>query len=99
MGYALVSLPLAGRTSPVFSWLWLAFGMIVCLGIVLALLRQGWEVATGLLGLAAALAVYAAVQQVAVWPALLAVAAVTAAALPVRSWYARVRARGRRGRI
>jgi hypothetical protein len=99
-GFALISLPFAGRTSPVFSWLWIALSIVVCLGILLALLRRAWEAAVGLAGLAVTFAVYAVTQHVAIWPELLALVAAMAITLAWRFWYGRLRGRPRRiGRI
>ena len=83
-GFALIYIPLYGRTSPVFSWLWIAASITACMYFSFALGRNLVEVVVTVGGLVVAFGVYAT-QQGVFWPALIALAATTAAALALRS--------------
>jgi hypothetical protein len=50
-GYALIWVPLHGRTSPAFSWLWLAASCTVCIYLALLLIRFVFEVLQGAIGM------------------------------------------------
>jgi hypothetical protein len=39
-GFALITVPLVGRTSPLFSWLWIAGSCVLCLYLACALMRR-----------------------------------------------------------
>lgn len=92
-GYALVSVPFLGRTSPAFSWIWIAASILLCMVIVAALARSGLDTALAGVGLVAALAWYAATQHVYVWGELAAVSVAVFLVLAGRAWYGRVRRR------
>ena len=40
IGYALISVPLYGRTDPLFSWLWIAGSIVLCLYLALLLVKN-----------------------------------------------------------
>lgn len=82
-GYALISLPFLGRTSPLFSWLWIALSIGLCLVVVAALVRGGLELGLAAVGLVGAFALYAATQHVSVWRELVTLAAAAAIAMTV----------------
>jgi hypothetical protein len=44
LGYALISVPLYGRTEPLFSWLWIAGSIVVCLYLALLLVKNVGDV-------------------------------------------------------
>jgi hypothetical protein len=83
-GYALISLPFFGRTLPVFSWLWIALSIVLCLVVVVVLVRNGLEMALAAAGLVAALAWYATTQHVFIWGEMVALAVASAIALVTR---------------
>src|SRR5262245_31567925 len=39
-GFALIAIPLIGRTSPLVSWLWIAGSCVICLYLACALMRK-----------------------------------------------------------
>jgi len=92
-GYALISVPWVGRTSPAFSWIWTALSIVLCLVVVAALVRGGLELALAAAGLVGALAWYAPTQHVYIWGQLLALVVAAALALAVRLSYRKRRAR------
>ena len=49
-GFALIHMPLLGRTHPIFSWLWIATSMICCLYFSMRLARTGIQGTALLLG-------------------------------------------------
>jgi len=83
-GYALISVPFLGRTSPVFSWLWIALSIVLSLVIVVALVRNGLEMGLAVVGLVAAFSWYATTQHVFIWGELAALAVAAAIALATR---------------
>lgn len=44
-GYALISIPLYGRTTPVFSWIWLVITILVCLDLACTMLETWIDLA------------------------------------------------------
>ena len=44
IGYALIHIPMYGRTNAVFSWVWLAINVVLGMYLVLVLIRTGFEV-------------------------------------------------------
>jgi hypothetical protein len=96
-GYALISLPFVGRTSPTFSWLWLALSILLCLVVVVALVRNAGEAVLAAITLIVAFAAYALAEQVLIWWEVVALGVAITLALALRGWYGHVR-RGRRWR-
>ena len=95
IGYALISLPFVGRTSPFFSWLWTALSIVLGLVVVVVLVRNGLEVGLAAAGLVGAFAWYAPTQRVLVWGELLTLSVAMVVALSLRRWYAWRRGRRR----
>jgi hypothetical protein len=92
-GFARISLPFFGWTSPTFSWLWIALSIALCLVVVAALVRSGLEAGLAAAGLVGAFAWYAPSQHVYIWGELLALVVAAALAVAVRSAYRRRRTR------
>jgi hypothetical protein len=44
IGYALISVPMYGRTDPLFSWLWIAGSILLCLYLALLLVKNSGDV-------------------------------------------------------
>jgi hypothetical protein len=80
-GYALISLPVYGRTPAVFSWIWTSAMMLVSMSIAVKLIRNGWDAIVLLTALAATFA-FAASGERALWFPL----GVTAGSLLVSYW-------------
>ena len=83
VGFALISVPVYGRMSPLFSWLWIAATLIVCLYLVLLLMRTVGDILLIFSSMLATFIIYAATESV-VLPAFiaLAVAMIIALMLP-----------------
>ena len=86
-GYALVTVPFVGRTSSIFSWLWLALSLVVCLYLPLRWVtaRQDLIVITVCIGVAFLLAGALLSAFAKLFPAL----ALLAGALVAIAWAAR----------
>lgn len=65
-GFALIHMPLIGRTHPIFSWLWIAVSMICCLYLSMRLARTGIQGAALLLG-TLGLFIYTSTNETAFW--------------------------------
>ncbi len=65
-GFALIHMPLLGRTHPIFSWLWIAGSMICCLYLPMRLARTAIQGAPLLLG-ALGLFIYTSTNETALW--------------------------------
>jgi hypothetical protein len=85
-GFALITIPLWGRSSALFSWLWISVSIIVCLYLTFILIRTLVDVLVAFGSLALAFAFYASTEAV-FWPALvtLVVAVGITLALPANS--------------
>jgi hypothetical protein len=70
IGFALIHIPFWGRSSPLFSWLWLGASIIICLYLAFVLLKTLWDIVMAVASLGLGFAFYAAGQPV-FWPALL----------------------------
>jgi hypothetical protein len=85
-GFALIHIPWWGRTSALFSWLWISLSILVCLYLTFVLIKTLLDLllAVGSLGLAFS---FYASTQLNIWPALatLVVAVTIALLLPVNS--------------
>jgi hypothetical protein len=84
IGYALIDVPGYGRTSPVFSWLWIAVSTVGCMYLALSLLSSGFEVILVAGGLFVTFSFYAT-QESLFWSALVAWGVATAIALALPS--------------
>jgi hypothetical protein len=71
VGFALIHIPFWGRSSALFSWLWLGLSLIGCLYLTFVLLRTLLDMGLALLSLGLAFTFYAS-GEAQVWPALLA---------------------------
>jgi len=96
IGFALIHIPGYGRTSPVFSWLWIAVSIVVCLYLALVLTRNTFEVVVTTSSLPITFGFYATTESV-FWPALVVLTVATAVAvmLPLGSIVAFSRLRGK----
>jgi len=83
-GYALIYIPVYGRTSPVFSWLWIAVGMVSCIYLALASVNSVFEVVLVVGSLIVAFSFYATQESV-YWSALVALVVATGIALVLPS--------------
>ncbi len=72
IGFALISIPLYGRTSPLFSWLWIAGSIVFCLYLALLFIKNLWDtivvVASSVVSFG-----FCAVSEAVFWPALIAI--------------------------
>lgn len=84
-GFALITVPAYGRTSPLFSWLWVAVSLVVCLYLALALIRNLLDLMVVVGGLALALGFNAAAQRSVLAPPLIVLGAGAAVALMLPS--------------
>ncbi len=82
-GYALITVPVYGRTSAAFSWLWIALSIVVCLYLALVLMENGYEIITAAAALFIAFSYYATTERI-YWSALLTllIASIIAIRLP-----------------
>ena len=71
IGFALIHIPFWGRTSPLFSWLWISLSLIICLYLAFILIKTLFDLLSAFGSLALAFTFYAASQLV-FWPALIA---------------------------
>lgn len=85
-GFALIHIPLWGRSSALFSWLWISVSIIICLYLTFVLIRTLLDIVLALVSLALAFTFYASTEAV-FWPALvtLVVAVGITLALPANS--------------
>lgn len=85
-GFALISIPLYGRISPLLSWLWIAGSIVLCLYLALLLVKNLWDVAI-IVGSAIISFGFCATTESIFWPALMALilAALIALMLPSSS--------------
>ena len=75
-GYALISLPIFGRTPPAFSWVWVALSTILCAYLTVRLTRGCLEVMLFILG-AIGFFIATALHEDALWgPAVTAIVAI-----------------------
>jgi hypothetical protein len=51
-GFALISIPMYGRASALFSWLWIGLSCVVCLYLMALLIKYVFELFVSLIGLA-----------------------------------------------
>lgn len=70
-GFALISIPLYGRSSPLFSWLWLAGSIVLCLYLALLLVKNLGDILI-IIGSAMVSFRFSATTEDIFWPALLA---------------------------
>lgn len=86
-GFALIHIPIWGRSSALFSWLWISLSVIVCLYLTFILIRTFMDALLVLASLGVAFTFYASSQPT-VGPPLLAllIAAVIVLILPANSW-------------
>lgn len=84
VGFALISIPLFGRSSPLFSWFWLAGSIIVCLYLVLLLMQNVWDILLVFSSIVATFIFYAATESV-FWPAFIALSVAILIALMLPS--------------
>ncbi len=78
-GFALIHAPFYGRTSALFSQVWIALSIVICLYIALALIYNAFEAVATAAGLIAAFWMCAA-QDGSLWPEVMALASGLAAA-------------------
>ena len=69
-GFALIHMPLLGRTNPIFSWLWIAGSLICCLYLSMRLARTAIQ-GTALLMCTLVLFIYTSTNETAFWGPLL----------------------------
>lgn len=69
-GFALIHIPFWGRSSPLFSWLWLSISIVMCLYLTFVLIKTLLDIVMTVGSLGLAFSFYAASQPV-FWPALL----------------------------
>jgi hypothetical protein len=84
VGYALISVPLYGRTDPLFSWLWIAGSIVLCLYLALLLVKNPGDVVVAAGSAIVSLGLCAAAESV-YWPALAALGLATLIALMLPS--------------
>jgi hypothetical protein len=75
-GFALISIPVYGRTSPLFSWLWVAGSIVVCLYLALLLIENLGDVIMVASSAVVSFGLCAATAGV-FWPALIALVVAT----------------------
>lgn len=83
-GFALISIPLYGRISPLLSWLWIAGSIVLCLYLALLLVKNLWDVAI-IIGSAIISFGFCATTERIFWPALMALILATLIALMLPS--------------
>jgi hypothetical protein len=83
-GYALIYIPMQGRTSMAFSWVWIAVSIVACIYLALALVQSIYELVVVAGSMVAAFGVYAT-QEAVFWPSLAALAVGTVLALMLPS--------------
>ena len=71
LGFALIHIPGWGRTSALFSWLWISLSIIICFYLTLVLISDLLDMVLVLGSLGVAFSFYASTQAV-LWPALMA---------------------------
>jgi hypothetical protein len=54
LGYSLIYVPFYGRTSPVFSWLWLTTSVLICLYLAIKLVKTKFDFRLAMMGIAIA---------------------------------------------
>ena len=69
-GFALISIPFWGRSSALFSWLWISLSIIVCLYLTFVLIQTLVDIVLVLGSLGLAFIYYASSQPI-FWPALI----------------------------
>jgi hypothetical protein len=84
IGYALISVPLYGRTDSLFSWLWIAASILFCLYLALLLVRNLGDVVVAAGSAVVSFGLCAAAKSV-YWPALAALSLATLVALMLPS--------------
>lgn len=70
VGFALIHIPFWGRSSPLFSWVWLSVSLILCLYLTFVLIKTLLDIAMTAGSLGLAFSFYASTQPI-FWPALL----------------------------
>lgn len=88
-GFALISIPLYGRSSPLFSWLWIAGSIVFCLYLTLLLVKNLGDVLI-IIGSGVVSFGFGAMTENTFWPALLALTVATLIALMLPSSFAEV---------
>jgi signal transduction histidine kinase len=76
IGYALIHVPLIGRTSLLFSWLWIAGTMLICLYLAFRVVQSAFEAYLALGGIVTIFGLYAPAESVFIGPGLILAAAV-----------------------
>jgi len=71
IGFALIHIPLYGRTTAAFSWLWIASSIAVCLYLAFALVKNAFEIVIVMSSLIIVFGHDAAMEKSAFWPALI----------------------------
>lgn len=79
-GFALITIPFYGRSSPLFSWLWIALNIIGCLYWAWLLVRKVWDLLAVIGGGVVSFG-YCTTTELVVWPALTALLLGTALVL------------------
>ncbi len=85
-GYALIWIPLYGRASAQFSWIWIGLGCVVCLYLALLLVKHALEILLSAVGLGATFVLNSAGERSVMWSLLvLLIAGGIALILPSRA--------------
>jgi hypothetical protein len=86
VGFALIHIPLWGRSSAVFSWVWMGLSIIICLYLTFVLIQTLVDILLALGSLGLAFSFYDSTQAI-FWPALITLLAmvVITLALPAQS--------------
>lgn len=69
-GFALIHIPFWGRSTPIFSWIWLGASIIICLYLTFVLMKTLLDIVMAIGSLGLAFAFYASTQPI-FWPALI----------------------------
>lgn len=68
VGFALIHVPFWGRSTPIFSWIWLSVSIVICLYLTFVLIKTLLDIVMALGSLGLAFSFYASTQPV-FWPA------------------------------
>jgi hypothetical protein len=71
VGFALIHVPFWGRSTPIFSWIWLSVSIVICLYLTFVLIKTLLDIVMALGSLGLAFSFYASTQPV-FWPAFIA---------------------------
>lgn len=70
IGFALIHIPFWGRSTPLFSWVWLSMSIIICLYLTFVLIKTLLDIVIAVGSLGLAFTFYASTQPI-FWPALI----------------------------